>query len=254
MRSVRLVTVALTASLLAALVPLHAGQSQPPVPRTPDGKPNLNGIWQTFGAAHWNIEPHSAEEGRPAGLGLVVGGDIPYLPAAREQQRKNYANREKDDPVARCFMPGVPRAFYMPFPFEITQTPTHIGMAFEIAHATRTIFLDGTPHLPELDLWMGDSRGKWEGDTLVVSTLSFNGQSWLDHAGNFFSNRARLTERFTPRGPEHLDYEVTIEDPTVYSKPWQMRMVFYKRVEPGMELLDYECVENFFIKLEESRR
>jgi hypothetical protein len=254
----RFALAALLSGLVAAtLVATTEGRLQAQagtVARTPDGKPNLNGIWQAFGASDWNIEPHSAVEGRPAGLGLVVGGEIPYQPWAREQQRKNYASRTTADPAARCFMPGVPRAFYLPFPFEITQTSTHVGMAFEFAHATRTIFLDGTPHLEDLDLWMGDSRGRWEGDTLVVSVVSFNGQSWLDHAGNFFSQAAKLTERFTPRGPNHLDYQVTIEDPKVFTRPWELRTVLYRRVEPQLELLDYECVEQVFEKLFEERR
>jgi len=224
------------------------------LPRTADGKPDLNGIWQVFGSAHWNIEPHSAEEGRPAGLGIVVGGEIPYQPWALEQRRKNYANRAADDPLARCFLPGVPRAMYLPFPFEITQTPKHVGFAYEYAHATRTIFLDGTPHLTDLEFYMGDSRGRWEGDTLVVDTVSVSGQTWLDHAGNFHSESARITERLTPRGPNHVDYEATIDDAKVFTRPWQMRMILYRRLEPEMELLDYECVEHFYEKLFEERR
>jgi hypothetical protein len=223
------------------------------VPRTPEGRPDFNGIWQAFGAAHWNIEPHSAIDGRPAGLGLVVGGEIPYQPWAREQQRKNYQNRAVDDPMARCFMPGVPRALYLPFPFEIVQTPKHIGMAFEYAHATRTIFLDNTPHLEELDLWMGDSRGRWEKDTLVIDTVSVNGRAWLDHAGNFYSQTARITERLTPRGPNHIDYEATIADPKVFTRPLQLRLLLYRRLEEHFELLDYECVEQFYEKLFDER-
>ena len=254
------------AALLAAGLALAAGPAAaqaPPAkpgarveaaPRTPDGRPNLNGIWQVFGASDWNIEPHSAEDGRPAGMGIVVGGEIPYQPGALEQRRKNYANRLTADPLARCFLPGVPRATYLPFPFEIIQTPKHIGIAHEYAHATRTIFLDGTPPLSDLEFWMGDSRGRWEKDTLVIDTISLNGQAWLDHAGNFYSEAARLTERLTPRGSNHVDYEVTINDPKVFTRPWQMRMVLYRRLEANLELLEYECVEHFYLKLLEQRK
>jgi hypothetical protein len=223
-------------------------------PRTPDGKPDLNGIWQVFGTADRDIEPHVAQDGVPAGLGIVVGDEIPYQPAAREQQKKNYQNRAAEDPLARCFLPGVPRVMYLPFPFEIVQTPKHIGMAFEYAHATRTIFLDGTPHLEDLDFWMGDSRGKWEKDALIVNTVSLNGRTWLDHAGNFHTSSAKMTERFTPVGPYHMDYEVTIDDPKVFTKPLQLKMTMYRRVEKNLELLDYECVEHFYLKLFDEHR
>lgn len=223
------------------------------VPRTADGKPDFNGIWQAFGAEHWNLEPHSAEDGRPAGLGAVVGGEIPYQAWAREQQKKNYQNRLTADPLATCSLPGVPRATYLPFPFEITQQAKYVGIASEYAHMTRTIFLDGTPHLDDLEFWMGDSRGRWEKDTLVIETVSLNGKSWLDHAGNFFSEAAQVTERLTPRGPNHIDYDVTIVDPKVFTRPWQLRMVLYRRVEEKLELLDYECVEHFYLKLYDER-
>src|SRR5436309_1661041 len=141
-------------------------------PRTPDRKPDLNGIWQVLGTAHWNIEAHSASEGVPAGFSVVEGGPIPYQPWALAKRNENFQNRLAADPLRKCFMPGVPRATYLPFPFEITQTPTHIGIAYEFAHATRTIFLDGPPHLVDLDFSMGDVRGKWEGETLVVDTVS----------------------------------------------------------------------------------
>src|SRR5438093_4930891 len=120
-------------------------------PRTPDRKPDLNGIWQAPGTAHWNIEAHSASEGVPAGFGVVEGGTIHYLPWALAKRNENFQNRLMADPLRKCYMPGVPRAMYLPFPFEITQTPSHIGIAYEFAHATRTIFLDGTPQLEGLD-------------------------------------------------------------------------------------------------------
>jgi len=218
-------------------------------PRTPDGKPDLNGIWQVLGTAHWNVEAHSASEGVPAGFSVVEGGSIPYQPAALATRNANFKNRMTADPLRKCFMPGVPRATYLPFPFEITQMPKHIGIAYEFAHATRTIFLDGTPHMEDLDFWMGDSRGRWEGDTLVVDTVSLGDQTWFDEAGNFHSEALKVVERFTPTDPSHIDYEVTLEDPKVFTRPWKMHMVIYKRMEKNLELLDYECAEHVYEKL-----
>ena len=218
-------------------------------PRTADRKPDLNGIWQVLGTAHWNIEAHSASEGVPAGFSVVEGGDIPYKPEALAQRQKNFENRLTDDPIRKCFMPGVPRATYMPFPFEITQMPNHILMAYEFAHATRTVFLDGTPHMEDLDFWMGDGRGKWEGDTLVINTISLGDKTWFDQAGNYHSDALKVTERFTPTDATHITYDVTIDDAKVFSRPWKMSMTLYKRVEKNLELLDYECVEHVYDKL-----
>jgi len=149
------------------------GQTQKPAPasgyngpRTPDKKPDLNGIWQVVNTAHWNIEAHSASEGVPAGFSVVEGGTIPYQPEALKKRNENFQNRMTADPLRKCYLPGVPRATYLPFPFEITQTPTHIGLAYEFAHATRTVFLDGTPHMDDLDFWMGDARGRWKATRL----------------------------------------------------------------------------------------
>jgi len=218
-------------------------------PRTPDRKPDLNGIWQVMNTAHWNVEAHSASEGIPAGFSVVEGGSIPYQPAALAKRNENFKNRLMADPIRKCYMPGVPRATYMPFPFEITQTPKHIGIAYEFAHATRTIFLDGTPHMEDLDFWMGDGRGRWEGDTLVVDTVSLGDQTWFDQAGNFHSDALKVTERLTPTDANHIDYEVTIEDPKVFTRPWKMRMIVYRRMEKDLELLDYECAEHVYEKL-----
>src|SRR6266508_3141331 len=137
-------------------------------PRTPDRKPDLNGIWQALGTAHWNIEAHSASEGVPAGFSVVEGGAIPYQPWALAKRNENFKNRLMADPLRKCYMPGVPRATYLPLPFEITQTPNHIGIAYEFAHATRTIFLDGTKHLEDLALCMGAARRQQAGHTLVL--------------------------------------------------------------------------------------
>lgn len=218
-------------------------------PRTPDRKPDLNGIWQVLGTAHWNLEAHSASEGVPAGFSVVEGGSIPYKPEALAKRNENAAKRMTDDPIRRCFMPGVPRATYMPFPFEITQTPKHILMAYEFAHAARTVFLDGTPHMEDLDFWMGDGRGAWEGDTLVINTVSNGDKTWFDQAGNYHSDALKVTERFIPTDATHINYEVTIDDAKVFTRPWKMNMTIYRRVEKNLELLDYECAEHVYEKL-----
>jgi hypothetical protein len=236
------------------------GQTQKPAaassyngPRTPDGKPDLNGIWQVINTAHWNVEAHSASEGVPAGFSVVDGGTIPYQPEALKKRNENFQNRMTADPLRKCYLPGVPRATYLPFPFEITQTPTHIGLAYEFAHATRTVFMDGTPHMDDLDFWMGDARGKWDGDTLVVDTVSLNDQTWFDEAGNFHSAALKVTERYQPIDATHMNYEVTLDDPKVFTRPWKMNMIIYRRLEKNLELLEYECAEHVYQKLFKER-
>ena len=212
-------------------------------PRTPEGQPDLNGIWQALNAASWDIRAHNAQDGVPAGLGVVEGGEIPYQPWAAARQRENYANRLTADPLRQCFLPGVPRVTYLPFPFRILQTPDHVVITYEFAHVVRIIYTDGSPHPLPNDFWMGDSRGHWDGDTLVVDTTHFNGRTWLDAAGNFHSDQLHVVERYTPVTPYHLDYEVTIEDPEVFTRPWTLRMPLYRRMEDGLQLLDYDCVD-----------
>ena len=212
-------------------------------PRTPEGQPDLNGIWQVVNSASWDIRPHNAQDGVPAGLGVVEGNEIPYQPWAAAQQAENYANRLTADPVRQCYLPGVPRITYIPFPFRILQTPDHVVLTYEYAHVVRIIYTDGSPHPLPNDFWMGDSRGHWEGDTLVVDTTHFNGLTWFDAAGNFHSDALHVVERYTPTSPNHIDYEVTIEDPEVFTRPWTMRMPLYRRMEEGLQLLDYDCVD-----------
>ena len=212
-------------------------------PRTPEGQPDLNGIWQTLNAASWDIRPHNAQDGVPAGLGVVEGGVIPYRPWAAERQARNYADRLDADPVRRCYLPGVPRITYMPFPFRILQTPDHVVITYEFAHAVRIVYTDGSGHPLPNDFWMGDSRGHWDGDTRVVDTTHFNGLTWFDAAGNFHSDQLHVVERYTPVTPYHIDYEVRIEDPEVFTRPWTMRMPLYRRMEAGLQLLDYDCVD-----------
>jgi len=249
-------TLALMAgSLLPVLTNVSAQTPASPAyraPRTPDGKPNLNGIWQTMNTANWNIEPHPAGPSPvrdlgaagavPAGLGVVEGGEIPYLPAARTKQQDNYANRLKLDPEIKCYLPGVPRSTYQGMPFQIIQSTKHIMLIHEFAGAVRTIYMAEQTEAPA-DSWMGWSNGRWEGETLVVDTKGFNDRSWFDRAGNFHSDALHVVERFTPRSAETITYEVTIEDPKVFSRPWKMSMPLYKHVERNAQILEFRCVE-----------
>ena len=212
-------------------------------PRTAEGQPDLNGIWQVLSTASWDLLAHNARDGVPAGLGVVDGNEIPYQPWAKTKQQENYASRMTEDPVRKCYLPGVPRITYMPFPFRILQTPDHVVMTYEFAHTVRIIYTDGSPHPLPNDFWMGDSRGRWEEGTLIVDTTHFNGQTWFDAAGNFHSDALHVVERYTPTSPYHIDYEVTIEDPNVFTRPWTMRMPLYKRLEKDLQLLDYDCVD-----------
>jgi hypothetical protein len=211
--------------------------------RTPDGKPNLNGIWQTFSTAHWNLEAHTAEDGIPAGQSVVEGNDIPYQPAALAQRRANFEKRTTTDPLTKCHLPGVPRITYIPFPFQIAQTPKYIAMTYEFDHTTRIIYTDGSPHPPPLDFWMGDSRVRWQGDTLVVDVTHFNDETWFDMAGNYHRDALHVVERYTPISPDAINYEATIEDAKVFTRLWKISMPLYRRLEKGVQLLEYECVD-----------
>jgi len=212
------------------------------VPRTAYGHPDLQGIWQTMNTAVWNLEDHTAELGVPAGQSIVVGGVIPYRPSAAAQREENRRNRLTADPETNCKMVGVPRISYMPYPLQIVQTPNEIAILSEYIHTTRVIRLDSAhPEDPVQQLWMGDSRGRWEGDTLVVDVVNFTDQTWFDRSGNFHSDALHVVERFTRAGPDHLLYEVTIEDPEIFTQPWQMRLPLYRRVEEDARILEYEC-------------
>ncbi len=240
---------AMLAVTTAALILLTAtGQAQESEgetytpPRTSHGNPDLQGIWQVLNTAVWNIEDHSAQLGVPAGQGVVVGGEIPYQAWAAVQREENYQNRLTADPEANCKMVGVPRITYMPYPFQIVQTPAQIVILYEYVHSLRNIYMDSAHPEPPLEFpWMGDSRGHWEGDTLVVDSLYFTDQTWLDRSGNFHSEDLHVVEHFTRTGSDHMWYEVTIEDPNVFTDPWQMSMPLYRRQEDNARLLEYEC-------------
>ena len=229
---------ALTA--LTALVAVSATNAQP-LPRTPEGKPDLQGIWQAHSRAAYGIEYHDSKYLMPAGPSVVDGGEIPYLPAAREQQRKNFESRATDDPLNRCFMPGVPRIMYLEHPFQIFQTRDHVAITFEWSQVFRLIYANGQPTLHEgIESWMGNSRGRWEGDVLVVEVTDHNDRTWLDAAGNFHSNALRVTERYAMRDANTIEYSATIEDPNVFSRPWTIRVPLHRETDLP-RLYEYHC-------------
>lgn len=232
--------------------------------RTVDGKPNLNGVWQVMNTANWDIQDHAAQPGPhphllgaavyvPPGKGVVEGNDIPYQPWALEKKKENFEKRmvmdtedlKVGDPEAKCYLPGVPRATYMPYPFQIVQGTDRILIAYEFAHAEREIHLekvDARPYLA-VDTWMGHSEGRWEGDTLVVDVRGLIDQTWFDRAGNFHSEALHVVERYTPMGPDALMYEATIEDPKVFTRPWKMSMPVYRHLDKDAKIHEVQCVE-----------
>ena len=242
-------------ALLALAVMPGSGQNQAAAykaPRTPDGKPNLNGIWQAMNEANWDLEAHPAGPaavpvmgamfGTPPSIGVVEGGSIPYLPAAAAKKKENFANRAKLDPENKCYMGGIPRSTYMPYPFQIIQSPQTILFAYSYAGSVRTVNM-GAPTKAPGDSWMGWANGKWEGESLVIDVTSHNDQSWFDRAGNHHSDELHVVERYTARSRDALNYEATIEDPQTFSRPWKISMPLYRRLEANMQLLEYKCVE-----------
>jgi len=233
-------------------------------PRTADGKPDLSGIWQSFTTGNWDLLAHGAQAGphpeimgawgaAPGGQGIVEGGEIPYRPEALAKKKENFEKRmavkvtndphryDTGEPELQCYRPGVPRANYMPFPFQIFQNPGEILMVYEYKGASRTIYMDPHREAP-VDSWMGWSNGHWEGDTLVVDVTDFNDHTWFDRAGNYHSDALHVVERYTPISPYHLMYEATIEDPKVFTRPWKIKFPLYRRVEDNVQLVEFNCV------------
>jgi len=266
------------AALWLGILQAQAQTAPYTAPRTADGRPDLNGVWQTLNTANFDLEAHGARPamalvpaparaeppglsratpiempapavralgavgGVPPGESVVIGGTIPYQSWAAAQKADNAAHWLERDPEIKCYMPGVPRITYMPYPFQILQGTDTILIAYEFAGTTRTIFMTDPGDSPERT-WMGWSRGHWEGDTLVVEVSDLNDRTWFDRAGNFHSDALHVTERYTPVSPYHLMYEATIEDPKVFTQPWTIRMPLYRRLEPDKQVLDYKCVE-----------
>ena len=257
--------IAVAGSLLsAAIIPL-AGQAYR-APRAENGKPDLNGIWQAMNEANYDLEGHNARPAMalrpgpygpvpaasvlalgavgavPPSLGVVEGGEIPYKPEALAQKKKNQENWVTSDPEIKCYLPGVPRATYIPQPFRIFQSNSQLFFAYQYAGAVRNIYLKDPGPAP-VDAWMGQSFGHWERETLVIDVTGFNDQSWFDRAGNFHSDALHVVERYTRTSPDVISYEATIEDPKVFTRPWKISMPLYRRQEKNAQILDFKCVE-----------
>jgi hypothetical protein len=235
-------------------------------PRAPGGHPDLNGIWQSLNEANFELEAHNARPALalrpgpygpvpaaqvlalgavgsvPPGMGVVDGGEIPYKPEALAQKKKNQESWLTSDPEIKCYLPGVPRATYLPYPFKIFQNATQLFIAYEYAGAVRNIYLKDPGPAP-VDSWMGQSVGHWEGETLVIDVTGMNDQTWFDRAGNYHSDQLHVVERYTRTSPDVISYEATIEDPEVFTRPWKIRMPLYRRQEANAQLLDFKCVE-----------
>jgi len=243
---------ALCALLACSALAAWAQQASPALKRTADGKPDLNGVWQAMNTANWDLLAHGSSAGAvsslgaigavPPGEGVVEGGVIPYLPAAAAKKKENFERRWTDDPEIKCYMPGVPRATYMPYPFQIVQGANTILFTYSYAGAVRTVRM-GTTEKSPVDSWMGWSVGHWEGNTLVVDVTSFNDQTWFDRAGDFHSDKLHVVEHYTPRDRDVIDYEATIEDPDVFSRPWKISMPLYRHLEKNAHLLEFQCIE-----------
>jgi hypothetical protein len=235
-------------------------------PRVEGGKPDLNGIWQALNEANYDLEGHNARPAMalrpgpygpvpaapvlalgavgavPPSLGVVEGGTIPYKPEALAKKKENQENWLARDPEIKCYLPGVPRATYIGQPFQILQSASQIFFAYQFAGAVRNIYLKD-PGEPPIDFWMGQSFGRWEGDTLVVDAKGFNDSTWFDRAGNYHSDALHVIERYTRISPDVMSYEATIEDPKVFTRPWKISMPLYRRQEKNAQLLEFKCVE-----------
>jgi hypothetical protein len=252
--------------LLLAAAPAFAQTQTYRAPRNADGHPDLSGIWQALNEANYDIELHVARPAMalrpgpygpvpaapvlalgavgsvPPGLGVVEGGELPYKPEALAKKKENQQNWLTSDPEIKCYLPGVPRATYMPYPFQIFQSTGSLFIAYEYAGAVRNIYLKD-PGPPPVDSWMGQSVGHWEGETLVIDITGFNDQTWFDRSGNFHSDALHVIERYTRTSPDVITYEATIEDPQVFTRPWKMTMPLYRRQEKNAQLMDFKCAE-----------
>ena len=244
--------VVLTAGLVCSMAALPVF-AQGDIPRTPDGKPDFNGIWQALGTANYDLETHVARPGPvvemgalaaiPGGMGVVEGGKIPYKPEALLQKLENQANWLQRDPLVKCYLPGVPRATYIPYPFQIFQAPDTTLISYQFAGADRFVYMDQPDFESQVDSWMGHNIGHWEGDTLVITVTGQMPDTWFDQSGNWHSYQMVVEERYTLIGANHIQYEATITDPEVFTEPWKISMPLYRRIEPNAMMLEFKCVE-----------
>jgi hypothetical protein len=262
------------AATAAVLLGIYAAAGRTPaqmtaadrIPRGSDGNPRLDGIWQANNSAHYDLEPHpprpavatvkdrvsdvpaapvlalGAFGAIPAGLGVVEGNAIPYTPDALKKKQENFAHALTRDPAAKCYMPGVPRATYMPFPFQIITSTSTIAIVYEFAGASRTIHMGKVSPAP-LSTWMGQSVGHWDGDTLVVEVTDMMPDTWFDRAGNHHTDKLKVTERYTPLDANRLQYDATIEDPGAFTRPWKISMPLYRRAERDAQIFEFKCAE-----------
>jgi hypothetical protein len=267
-----MIGVAAVAVLIVASLFVTRSSGQAQRPARLDGHPNFSGIWQALNEANWDLEAHAARAGMitqagaqplarvpaapvvalgtvgsvPGSIGFVEGGTIPYQPWAAAQKKDNNDHWLDRDPEIKCFLAGIPRSMYLPYPFQIIQGGNKIEMVFEYSSSGRTINLDKVEKLPD-DTYNGFSVGRWEGDTLVVDVSGFNDKTWFDRAGNFATDTLHVVERFTPAGSLNdmlaIRYEATIEDPKVFTRPWKISMPVYRRIEPHAQLMEFRCQE-----------
>jgi len=235
-------------------------------PRGPGGKPDLNGTWQAFNRANYNLEAHAAKaalamvEGPlgqipapsivalgtiasvPGGVGVVVGGSIPYTQHGRAKQLENQHDWLQRDPEIKCYLPGIPRANYMPFPFQIVHSEQAMMFSYEYAGAVRNVNLQDPGEAP-IDSWMGQSYGYWQDDTFVIEVTGQNDRTWFDRAGNHHSDQLIVEERFTPTSDHTLRYDAIIRDPLTFTQPWTISMTLYRLVGADAQLQQFKCVE-----------
>jgi hypothetical protein len=243
--------------LLAGQAGVAAGNTWK-APRTPDGQPDIQGFWANQRRlATYNIEEaadplHVLLSGVQTDEGSLVvdppDGRIPYQPWARAKRTEvlehhtNLTKWEYVDPHTRCFLSGVPRSLYQGT-FQIVQPPGYVVILQEFNHGSRTIPLDGRPHVGKnIKLWMGDSRGHWDGNTLVVDVTNNNDKTWFDLVGDFHSDALRISERFTVVSADAIDYKATFDDPKVYTRPFTIALSFRRNVR-GEQAKSYELLE-----------
>lgn len=221
----------------------NAAQTDSAIPRLANGKPDFSGIWQTTSGAEYDLEPHAGRKDAPPGAGVIEGdGLIPYLPQALEKKKQNFAARLTDDPRLKCFTPGVPRSVYYPEPFQIFQQPRDLVLVHQFGHSVRTIHTNNTDHPADPnDWWLGDSRGHWDGDTLVVDVKFLYDETWLDRAGNHHSDQLHVTERWQYLDANTIEYKATLEDPQVYSEPWTLGVILHRHREKNFQLIENYC-------------
>jgi hypothetical protein len=232
-----------------------------PAPRTPDGKPDLSGIWDRGMAIVDQAPPSKQAPVDPARVGVsgtqppsgprpfqdlpsAVPGGLPMLPAAVEYRKQRKESNSKEHPDAHCLPLNPVQLHSHPQPRKIVQTPGEIAIIYEANGGLRQIFTDGRP-LPGPDAepwWYGYSVGKWEGETLVVETTGFRDDQWLDEEGTPMSSSGRITERFRRTDYGTLEIEVRVDDPKTFTKPWTVRLK--QRLLPDTELIEFVCGEN----------